>query len=65
MPAGVRLALGYPCLSPSHMLTVACSSQEEQLFVPLLLLIPPPVPPYSIRYLCADHGEVTINSART
>lgn len=55
--AGVRLAFGNPCASPATQHGLQLS--EEQLFVTLLLLIPPPAPPYSIRYLCADHGEVS------
>lgn len=51
--------MGTPACPQPHTHNMACSSQEEQLFVPLLLLIPPPAPPYSIRYLCADGGELS------
>jgi len=38
---------------------MACSSQDKQPLVTLLLLIPLPAPPYSLRYPCADHGVVS------
>ena len=47
------------------MVNMACSSQEEQLFVTWLLLIPLPAPPYSVRSFCADHGQMSNVSSCT